>query len=139
MTGLISAVTQAGADGAAVTFCVYARYAEAVSERPVPGKFSFAAEVGSAQEKAVEDFLDYGLPVEAANATNMVIDLPGGLGVNTPTEGIVRIGPAHTTAQPVQLRLAVLEADTDDEVAGADLLMQPATKGMRGTSSRRQV
>jgi len=131
--GLVAAISSAGADGIAVTFSVFARFKEATSERPVPGQFTLVAEPGTAEAKAIEDFLDYGLPLQDASATNIVFDAPGGLGVTSGTDGILRLGPAHiTSARPTQIRLVVLEGDSDVEVESADLMMDPPTKGMRG-------
>jgi type IV secretion system protein VirD4 len=54
--GLVAAATRV--DGArAVSLLVFARFKEAIAERPLPGRFNLVAEPGTADAKAIEDFL----------------------------------------------------------------------------------
>ena len=89
---LVAAVTQVH-DGRAVTFRVFARYREATSDRPVPGRFTLLAEPGTPEAHAVRDFIEYGIPVAKVNARELDIDLPGGL------PGVLR-GNGQARARP---------------------------------------
>lgn len=130
-SGMLAAMTNVRPDGLAVTFRVFARFREAIVERPIPGAFTLVAEPGSTQAEAIKDFYEYGLPITAIEAKNVELDLPGGLGLTGPQEGTVFLGPAQlTTAKPLKLQFVVLEGDSDVVVAVADLNMGPATQGM---------
>ena len=129
--GLVAAVTQASGDRA-VTFYVMARYREATSDRPVPGRFTLVTQPGTAEAQAVRDFFEYGIPVVNVRARDLDWDLPGGLG-GSQEEGTVTLGAARLdAAQPTELQLVVLDPHDDAELAVADLVMEPATTGLDG-------
>jgi hypothetical protein len=129
--GLVAAVTRSGS-ARAVTFRIFARYKEATSDRPVPGRFTLTAEPGSAEAGAVRDFVEYGIPLVHASAAGLEIDLPGGLGGSS-DEGMVTIGPARLDAsRGTELRLVVLDESGDVELAAVDLVMDPPTTGLDG-------
>lgn len=129
--GLVAEVTEANEDRA-VTFYVIARYREATSDRPVPGQFKLVADPGTAEARAVQDFLEYGIAVTNVQARDLDLDLPGGLG-GTHEQGTVSLGAARLdAAQPTELQLAVIDPNTQLELASADLDMDAATTGLDG-------
>lgn len=132
--GLVAAVSRGDGERETV-FRIYARYREAPTDRPVPGRFNLVAEPNSSQAAAIRDFVDYGLPIRGVDATDMQLDLPGGLGTTgRETGGVVHLGPARLeSAQPTELRLVIYdEVDDSLELAAADMQMEPATTGLSG-------
>lgn len=124
-----SAIRRAGDQ--AVTFRIFARFKEATTERPVPGTFTPSAEPGSPEAKAWEDFLTFGVPVEALPVTAMSLELPGGLGA-TAEDGLVNVGPAQLDgARPFDLHVAVIDA-AGTELASAVVRMDSPTIGVTG-------
>ncbi len=129
--GLVAA-TVAARNGRAVVFRIFARYREATSDRPVPGRFTLVAEPGTAEAEAVRNFLEYGIPMSNIPVRDLSIDLPGGLGTER-DEGMISLGEARReTAQSTQLQLVVLDPKEDLEIALADLEMNPPTTGLDG-------
>lgn len=129
------AVTSRSVGEAYVTFRIYARFAQAVEERPVPIKLQFRLPADSDVAEALRDFHTYGAPLTIEDPTGEMlswsVDLPGGLGGDL-SGGHLRLGPAHPEgAQPYDLRLQVLD-ETGMEVATARLRMEPVTKGATG-------
>jgi hypothetical protein len=116
-----------------IVFRIHSRYQGATEDRPIPGSFKFAFGPDSQQAAAVQDFLDYGLPIHNADAVDLTVDLPGGFGTEGQA-GLVRLGPASGASTSTQdLRLAVYgQGDDRQELAGADLKMDAATRGLRG-------
>lgn len=118
--------------GRAVTFLIFARFREATIERPVPGSFTPKLEPGSAAARAWEEFLTYGIPVQELAVSQLLIDLPGGLGTEA-TDAFVNVGPASLeTAQPFDLTVEVLD-QAGGVLAATDVYMAPATVGISGT------
>lgn len=134
---LLLAAVQRGTDEQGwITVKIFARFREAVVERPVPGVVTFDS---SGDDRLAEDlrlFHDFGRPFNAPQGTvTTELDLPGGLGGRLDGAAL-EITPAAAArpnrASPSdQLRLAVL--DPADEVLAEVLLdMQPPTRGARG-------
>ena len=63
--GLIAAAQQIASDGMCITIRIYARFAEALNERPIPIKMRFQFEPGSVEQRAHDDWLKYGKPLTA--------------------------------------------------------------------------
>lgn len=76
--GLIAAAQEVAPDGMCVTFRIYARFDEAVNERPIPIKVRFQFESGSAEQREFDEWRKYGKPLTAVVAVDS--ELPGGLG-----------------------------------------------------------
>lgn len=75
--GLIAAAQEVAPDGMCVTFRIYARFDEAVNERPIPIKLRFQFESGSVEQKAFNEWRKYGKLLTAEVGIDS--DLPGGL------------------------------------------------------------
>lgn len=131
--GMVAAVSRGDGERETV-FRIYARYREAPTDRPVPGRFNLVAEPNSPAAAAIQDFVEYGLPMSGVAVTDIQLDLPGGLGTEGEGAGLIHLGPAHLeSAQPTELRLVIYdEADNSLELASAELQMEPATTGLRG-------
>lgn len=128
---LVAAAIRRSGDQA-VTFRIFARFKEATTERPVPGTFTPAAEPGSPEAKAWEDFLTFGVPVEGLPVTAMSLELPGGLGA-TAEEALVSVGPARLEgARPFDLQVAFVDA-SGTELASAVVRMDAPTVGVTGS------
>ncbi|MFB6907338.1 hypothetical protein ACFCWB_24010 [Streptomyces bacillaris] len=86
--GLIAATQEVASDGSCVTFRIYARFAEALNERPVPMRLRFEFQDGASE--AFEQWRKYGKPF--TSPASFELDLPGGLGGRS-DGGTVRISP----------------------------------------------
>jgi hypothetical protein len=131
---LVASVIDSGPEGY-VTFHVYARYASAPEDRPIPITFTVSG-AGLTPEgvQAVEAMLRYGRPVElpASAITDLDIDMPGGLGIAGAT-GNVRLGPARTDSdQPSRVVWAIVSPDSMQPVAQLVLDMEAPTRGQLG-------
>lgn len=128
---LIAAVTRADS-GRAVTHYIYGRYEDATADRPVPGHFTIKVEPGSVDEKALREFLDYGLPFSGIDVSDMTFDLPGGFG-GTQKEGTLSLGPARTVRMPqAEFQLVVYGPDATTELASVDVIEPITTTGQTG-------
>lgn len=129
------AAFQQGDEHRCVTFKIFARYAEAVIERPVPGSAQITAEPGSDLHRDLELFERYGRPFEAPiGSVTANVDLPGGLG--QPIEGgALKIGLAATTVADNELRISIV--DEGGTVLAQPLVkMQPVIRGQSGQGAR---
>jgi hypothetical protein len=126
-------------DVACVTFKIYAKYAEAPKDRPVPITVRLAFPSASAETEALQAFHDFGAPATVedpeGNQIEWNAELPGGLG------GIFRggrftFGPARTDdAEPYRIRLQILDPD-GQEISTCGLQMEPVTTGISGVGVR---
>ena len=124
---LIAAAQETAADGSCLTFRIYARFAEALNERPVPIKLQFVFEPGTPEFEQFELWRKYGKPVELP--ASVELDLPGGLG-GTHEAGRVSISqPADH--QTYQLRYRISRPDGSNSPT-ITLTMEPATSGVDG-------
>ncbi|MEU4024952.1 hypothetical protein [Streptomyces anulatus] len=87
--GLIAATQEVSPDGSCVTFRIYARFAEALNERPVPMRLRFEFQDGASKD--FEQWRKFGKPLTAPASFDL--DLPGGLGGSS-EKGTVRISAA---------------------------------------------
>lgn len=132
--GLVAAV-QRGGDGRYITFKIFARFAESVLERPIPGSFTITAEPGSVLHRDVELFNRFGRPFETpAGSVTAEVDLPGGLG-ETIERGQLKIGMPSTRDDAFEVRLSVVD-EAGAVLAEPLIKMQPATVGPSGEGMR---
>ena len=126
--------SQIGNEHACVTFKVFARFAEATSERPIPLTIRWKLSPDSPAAERLRDWTRYGIPFESPlGSADLVLDLPGGLGGEV-TDAAVRLG-ASATGQPYQIRVEVV-TPSGDTVASYLLNMNPVTVGLDGTGAR---
>ena len=131
---LVASVTDTG-PGGYVTFHVYARYASAPEDRPIPMTFAVSgADLTPEGAEAVEAMLRYGRPVDlpAAAIKDLNIDMPGGLGLADAT-GDIKIGPARSNSdQPSRVVWAVVPPDSIQPIAQLVFDMEAPTRGQLG-------
>jgi hypothetical protein len=119
-----------------VTFKIFARFREALAERPVPGNLEIRAEPGSDLHHDLELFHRYGRPLNIpSGAATFSMDLPGGLGGGPFLVERMLIGPAASNAATRELRLSILDA-IGTVLAETLVQMEPATTGMSGQGYR---
>jgi hypothetical protein len=75
---LIAATQEIQPDGQTLTFRIYARFAEALNERPVPISLRFSFSAPAFDREAFDEWRKYGKPLTAP--VEIEADLPGGLG-----------------------------------------------------------
>ncbi len=137
--GLVAGVTRSNAEKS-ITFRIYARFREALSERELPGAFSVEVKKGSAEAIAWQDFLDYGIGVDSVPVKNFTLKLPGNLGGEF-EGGLITIGSLPSQKR-IEFDLVVLDADGSTEVASTYAVMEGFTSGLKQTgyaSSGREV
>jgi len=122
-----------------VTFRIYARFAEADQERPIPITMSVRFPPDGPDGEALRDFNDFGTPVAVDESHGAEIewsvDLPGGLG-GAFQSGRLSLGPARAgDAEPYRLRLQILDAH-DQEISTCGVQMEPVTRGLSGFGVR---
>jgi hypothetical protein len=131
---LVASVTDSG-PGAYVSFHIYARYASAPEDRPIPITFAVSGEDLTPEgAEAVEAMLRYGRPVDlpAAAIKDLNIDMPGGLGITDATGGI-KVGPTRSDSdQPSQVVWAILPPGSMQPVAQLVFDMEAPTRGQLG-------
>lgn len=140
---LVASATE-GEPGEYITFHIYARYADATSDRPIPISFSVSRDRLTPEAmQAVDDMLRYGTPVEvpAAAITNLNVDMPAGLGT-TSARGTVALGPWRSDSdQPSRVTWAIVSADDSEPLSRLIFQMDAPTRGslggllVRGTDS----
>lgn len=121
--------------GGYVTFHVYARYASAPEDRPIPITFAVSgADLTPEGVEAVEAMMRYGRPVDlpAAAIKDLNIDMPGGLGIADTTGG-VKIGPARSDSdQPSRVVWSIVPPDSTQPVAQLVFDMEAPSRGQMG-------
>lgn len=128
---LVAAVQQATSTSC-VTVKIFARFREAVVERPVPGSFTVDPSGNDDLVRDLERFYRYGRPFQApAGTVTTEMDLPGGLGGRLEDAG-ARLGPAVESNAGHQIRLAIF--DPAGQLLAEPLIeMAPATRGQGGS------
>jgi hypothetical protein len=131
---LVASVVDSGPSGY-VTFHVYARYASAPEDRPIPITFAVSgADLTPEGVDAVESMLRYGRPVDlpASAIKNLNIDMPGGLGIVN-ADGGIKIGPAHSNNdRPSRVVWAIVPPDSMHPIAQLTFEMEAPTRGQLG-------
>ncbi len=110
-----------------VTLKIYARYASATEDRPVPVDVAFRFEDPGFDHDAYASWLKYGTPLTVA--ASVTADLPGGLARSD--VGTVRISPSDTVP-PKEIRMRIARPDG---TAGSPIEMKvfPPSVGPSGT------
>jgi len=126
--GAIAATQTINPDGSAVTFRIYARFDEALNERPVPIKLEFTFADGSPESLMLQEWMKYGKSITLPAMIEM--DLPGGLGTEQKSEATATISPSNMH-ETFERRLRVVRP-TGEELAVIPLSMV-STSGLDGT------
>jgi hypothetical protein len=128
--GAIAATQTINPDGSAVTFRIYARFDEALNERPVPIKLEFTFADGSPESLMLYEWMKYG---KTTTLPAMIeLDLPGGLGTEQKSEATATISPAD--GQETYERRLRVASPTGKELAVIPLSMV-STSGLDGTGA----
>jgi hypothetical protein len=131
---LVASVADAG-PGGYVTFHVYAQYASAPEDRPIPITFAVSGtDLTPEGADAVESMLRYGRPVDlpASAIRNLNIDMPGGLGI-TNADGGIKIGPGRSNgARPSRVVWAIVPPGNMQPIAQLTFEMEAPTRGPLG-------
>ena len=131
---LVASAVEGVPDGY-VTFHVYARYADATQDRPIPITFNISlAELTPEALEDVNNMLHYGMPVNLPESavTDINIDMPGGLGLERGS-GSISLGPASAQSdQPSRVVWAIVPPDTMEPIAQLTFQMEASTRGMSG-------
>jgi hypothetical protein len=117
-----------------ITFKIIARYSDAVKDRPIPGGFKVVAEPDSELARQLDDFVNFGAPLDKVPATDVFVDLPGGFD-GPATNGLVSIGPAALPAAPMA-EITVKVLDGADVVAELDFVTDEVSTGISQTGVR---
>jgi hypothetical protein len=128
--GAIAATQTINPDGSAVTFRIYARFDEALNERPIPIKLEFTFADGSPESRMLQEWVKYG---KTATLPAMIeMDLPGGLGTEQKSEATATISPSGMQ-ETFERRLRVA-SPTGEELAVVPLSMV-STSGLDGSGA----
>jgi hypothetical protein len=125
---LIAATQEIGRDGSCLTFRIFARFAEALNERPVPLHLTFTFENKSEELAAFELWMKYGKPVTLP--VRVDADLPGGLG-GVLERGTVSIS-ASADRETYRLRYRLV-SPAGEPLAQIVLEMEPPASGQDRT------
>lgn len=131
--GLVLHTAQGTLDGGRwITVDVIARCAASVDVSPITINGRFEAEPGTALAKAIQEFFEYGAPVQAEEAFSGELTAPAGLGTEL-TSATVRVGPAIDAdlGDNTELHLDVLDPD-DAVVASVDVDRTERSQGIGG-------
>ncbi len=118
--------------GGWITVDVIARCAASVDVEPITINGRFEAEPGTALAKAIQEFFEYGTPMQAEDAFTGELTAPAGLGGEL-TSATVRVGPAIDAdlGDNRELHLDVLGPD-DAVVASVDVDRTERSQGIGG-------
>jgi hypothetical protein len=121
--------------GQYITFHVYARYADALEDRPIPVDFQISREKLTPEASAaVDEMLRYGTPVEvpASAITSLNIDMPAGLGIADAT-GTVHLGPTRSDGdKPSRVVWGIVTAGGEEILARLTFELEAPTRGQFG-------
>ena len=128
--GLVAATQETLSGGWTLTFRIFKRFAEALSERPVPIRLKFAATEATFDRQAYDMWRKYGTPLTAP--AEVEADLPGGLGEGF-AEGIAEVS-LHTPGVSYDARFRIRKpaGSVGDELS----FSLTATTGPDGTGVR---
>lgn len=118
-------------DDRAVVFDIFAKFEEALTERPVPINFELQLQPGTPEDEAWNDLLTYGIPTPSwIPVGNLSVGLPGGLGM-VAAEGQIKVGPPMPSPSADTWTLAILDPNGDQVLASVDL-EGVASEGLAG-------
>jgi hypothetical protein len=124
---LVAATQQPLSDGWTLTFRIYQRFAEALNERPIPIRLTFASAEATFDRHAFDMWRKYGTPLTAP--ANVEADLPGGLGV----QGLAEVS-MHSPGENYDARFRIR---TPIGTSGEELsFAMTVTRGPDGTGTR---
>ena len=126
--GLIAATQKTGVDGSTITFKIYARHAEALTQRPIPISLRIEFQEGSDEERAFEEWRKFGKPLSLDKAV-IDADLPGGLG------GMMAGAASITQSNPEEFELRYRIVASSGEVLAEISLEVSLTRGMDNTGA----
>lgn len=104
---LVAATQLIQSDGSTLTFKIYQRFPESLSERPIPIKLKFAVGDATFDREAFEMWRKYGKPLTAP--AEVEADLPGGLG--DAMSGTVAQVTLHPAGQSYDARFRIRKPD----------------------------
>jgi hypothetical protein len=94
-----------------ITYRIFTKFDEALKERPIPGRFTLQAELGTEEAGHIEDWIKFGTPLTNAYATNVQIGFPGGF-EHPAQDSLISIAPTMPEGvPPVDVTLRTVEAD----------------------------
>jgi hypothetical protein len=118
-----------------ITYKIFARFAEATNERPVPGRFTLVAEPGSELESQIEDWIEFGAPLQNVPATDIFAGLPGGFEA-TLSSGFVSLRASGPIPEAVsEITIDLLDPD-GSRVESLDFVTDEVTTGQERTAVR---
>ncbi|CDM77204.1 hypothetical protein MSS4_01984 [Mycobacterium marinum] len=124
---LVAATQQPLSDGWTLTFRIYQRFAEALNERPIPIRLTFASAEATFDRHAFDMWRKYGTPLTAP--AHIDADLPGGLG----TQGLAEVS-MHSPGENYDARFRIR---TPAGTSGEELsFAMTVTRGPDGTGTR---
>lgn len=124
---LVAATQQPLSDGWTLTFRIYQRFTEALNERPIPIRLTFASAEATFDRHAFNMWRKYGTPLTAP--AHVDADLPGGLG----TQGLAEVS-MHSPGVNYDARFRIR---TPAGTAGEELSFAiTVTRGPDGTGTR---
>lgn len=127
--GLVAATQASLSDGRTITVRIKQRFAEALSERPIPMNVKFLAGDATFDQHAFEMWRKYGKPLVGAPA-EVDIDLPGGLG-SPLSGGVVEVSAMGAPGEQYEVRFRIRRPDM---TAGPELFFSlTASTGPDGT------
>ncbi|UKJ64855.1 hypothetical protein H1Q78_05575 [Cellulosimicrobium cellulans] len=124
--GLVAAAQEVASDGTCTTFRIYARFAEALNERPIPIHVKFELEPGTAEARAFDDWRKYGKQLTAVVGVDA--ELPGGLGGSFEA-ATATISPVDVRSGETRYRIVT----PNGEVVAELLFSVTTTTGFDGT------
>jgi len=126
---LVAATQQVEPGGMTITFRIFARFDEALNERPIPIDLRFQAEPGTPEWDAIKDWQKYGTTLTTTAHVNA--PLPGGLGGSF-TNVTARISPAADAPERIQRYRLIAP---DDSVLAELTFLVVSTTGLDGTGT----
>ncbi|WP_409429177.1 hypothetical protein [Mycobacterium sp. SMC-11] len=124
---LVAATQQPLSDGWTLTFRIYQRFAEALNERPIPIRLTFASAEATFDRHAFDMWRKYGTPLTAQ--AHVDADLPGGLG----TQGLAEVSMQSPGVNyDVRFRIRTPAGAFGEELSFAITV----TRGPDGTGTR---
>jgi hypothetical protein len=124
---LVAATQQPLSDGWTLTFRIYQRFAEALNERPIPIRLTFASAEATFDRHAFDMWRKYGTPLTAP--AHVDADLPGGLG----TQGLAEVSMQSPGVNyDARFRIRTPAGTSGEELSFAITV----TRGPDGTGTR---
>jgi hypothetical protein len=118
-----------------ITYKIFARFNEALNERPIPGRFTIVAERGSELETQLQDWAQFGTPLQGVPVRQFSADLPGGFAAEQ-TGGSISIIPSGSNSENLtEITMTVVDSD-GSEISSLDFKTEEVTTGFDKKSIR---